>query len=221
MHGDGGRVRAGRYDAWFEAPWGRYAWALESELVGREMGDVAGLRVLDVGCGTGRAGAVARARGASVVGADPDPAMVAIARERIDAVVAARGEQLPFPDRCFDAAVAVTVLEFVADPPTVLAEMGRVTRSPGTIVVGLLNARSPWGRRHGPGRRSGMWQEARFLATAEMAALGRRYGTVAVTDTLRAPGWLPGLSVWGAALEWLGQRLGVPGAFEVLTIDRR
>lgn len=174
-----------------------------------------------MGCGTGRAGAVARAQGARVVGADPDPAMVATARQRLDAAVVARGEQLPFPDCCFDVALAVTVFEFVADPPAVLAEMGRVTRTPGTIVVGLLNPQSPWGRGHGPGRGSGMWQEAHLLVTADIAALGRRHGSVAVTETLRAPGWLPGLAVWGAALEWLGQRLRVPGAFQVVTIDRR
>ena len=220
-HDEAGRRRAWGYDTWFDSPWGRYAWALESRLVGDRIGDVAGRRILDVGCGTGRGGAVARALGAHVVGADPDRAMVAVARERVDATVIARGEQLPFRDHDFDVVMAVAVFEFVSDPPRVLAEMARVTRSPGTIVVGVLNPHSGWGLWHGRRLRSGVWGDARFVAAADLAQLARTYGAVTVDETLRAPGWLPGLLAWGPGLERLGQFLGVPGAFRVVTINRR
>lgn len=218
---NGREDRASRYDAWFDSDWGRYAWAVESRLLLDRVGDVAARRVLDVGCGTGRAGAAVHAAGAYVVGVDPDPAMVAMARVRVDSAVVARGERLPFRDGCFDAVVAVAVLEFVAHPAGVLGEMARVTRSPGTIVVGVLNPRSGWGLWHHRRRRAGMWPDARFVAAGDLARIGRAYGAVSVEETLRAPGRLPGLEVWGPTVERLGRRLGLPGAFRVVTIDRR
>ena len=178
-------------------------------------------RVLDVGCGTGRAGAAVHAVGAYVVGVDPDPAMLSIAQARVDVTVVARGERLPFRDGCFDAVLAVAVLEFVADPAGVLGEMARVTRSSGTVVVGVLNPRSAWGLWHRRRRRAGMWPDARFVATGDLARICRAHGAVSVEETLRAPGRLPGLGVWGPTVERLGRRLGLPGAFRVVTIDRR
>ncbi len=45
------------------------------------------------------------------------------------------GSSLPFADGSFDAVVAVSTLEFVADPDRVCAEVARVLRPGGTIVV--------------------------------------------------------------------------------------
>ncbi len=212
--------KAERYDAWFDTPWGRYAWALESELVGERLGRVASRLVLDVGCGTGRSAAVLGGLGARVVGVDPDAAMLAAARRRLDAPVLAVGERLPFPDRAFDATIAVTVLEFVQDPAEVLAEMARVTRSPGTIVVGALNPRSAWGLWHRRELRGPPWTAARFLTGAALTRLGAPHGAVSLHETLRAPGMLPGLARWGAKAEQLARRARVPGAFRTLTIER-
>lgn len=209
--------RARRYDAWFVSPWGSYAWAVESRLVRDGIGDVAGRRVLDVGCGTGRAGALLHALGACVVGADPDPARIAIARARVDAAVVAAGERLPFPDRCFDAALAVAVLEFASDPARVLGEMARVTR--GAIVVGVLNPASLWGELHR--RRSPAWRGARLVGARDLVRLCSPYGVVSVAEGLRAPGPLPGLAAWGPAWERLGRALRLPGAFRVARIERR
>src|SRR5687768_3463845 len=47
-------------------------------------GDVFGLRVLDVGCGTGRHTLPIAEMGANVVGLDFSPEMLAVARRRID-----------------------------------------------------------------------------------------------------------------------------------------
>lgn len=214
--------KAERYDAWFDTPWGRYAWALESELVSERLGRVADRLVLDVGCGTGQSGAVARELGAHVVGLDPDPAMLAAAHRhrRVDAPVLAVGERLPFRDRAVDATIAVTVLEFVHDPVAVLAEMARVTRSPGTIVVGALNPHSAWALWHRRELRGPPWTDARFLTGAALTRLAAPHGTVTVDETLHAPGMLPGLARWGPRAERLARRARVPGAFRVVTIER-
>jgi SAM-dependent methyltransferase len=209
------------YDAWFESAWGRYAWAVESRLLEAALAGSHGGLVLDVGCGTGRSGALLRRRGAQVVGADPDAGALALAGTRVDAVVLARGELLPFPDRVFATTVAVTVLEFVPEPAAVLAEMARVTRSPGTIVVGALDPRSAWGLWHRRELRTGPWRAARFLRGGELVALGRAHGPVSTSEGLHAPGRLPGLDRWGPVLERAGRALGIPGAFRVMRIERR
>lgn len=209
------------YDSWFESPWGRYAWAVESGLLHGALEDVAGRLLLDVGCGTGRSSAVLSGHGAYVVGIDPDAGMLGLAGARVDSAILGAGERLPFRDHAFDAAVAMTVLEFVRDPAEVVAEMARVTRSPGKIVIGALNPRSPWGVWHRRELRSGPWRAARFVSGEDLVRLGRAHGTVSLHQGLRAPGWLPGLAHWGSVAERLGRRLLVPGAFRLLTIEWR
>jgi SAM-dependent methyltransferase len=212
---------ARRYDAWFESPWGRYAWAVESRLVDAALEGSGGRLVLDVGCGTGRSSALLRSSGVRVVGIDPDAGMLGLARARVDSAILARGERLPFRDHTFDTTVAVTVLEFVREPAEVLAEMARVTRSPGRIVVGALNPRSPWGVWHRRELQAGPWVRARFLSRRDLVQLGRAHGMVALAEGLRAPGWMPGLARWGPVAERWGRHLWVAGTFRVLTIERR
>ncbi|HYX75819.1 MAG TPA: methyltransferase domain-containing protein, partial [Gaiellaceae bacterium] len=74
------------------------------ELLVRE-GDLAGRRVLDIGCGTGRAAEALVERGARVWGVEPEPEMAALARERVSTVKAAPAEQLPFKDGWFERAL--------------------------------------------------------------------------------------------------------------------
>ncbi|MGO4603986.1 methyltransferase domain-containing protein [Terrabacter sp. 2YAF2] len=76
------------YDAFADA----YARANENGLFNRWyarpavlnlLGDVAGRRILDAGCGSGPLLADLTARGASVAGFDGSQAMIALARERL------------------------------------------------------------------------------------------------------------------------------------------
>ena len=134
---------ARRYDRWFDQPWGRWAFAVEAEALLRALRPARDVRVLDAGYGTGRFASMLAAQGAAVVGLDPDPGMLAIATRRLPGTCA-RGtiEHLPVRSAAGDVAVAVTVLEFVADPGAALAELARITRPGGRIVVAALNPRS-------------------------------------------------------------------------------
>lgn len=105
-----------------------------------------GMRVLDVGCGTGVVtrdiAARVGARGAAV-GVDPSRALLAVARRRARAAGAggrptfrhADGFALPFAPASFDVALAVTVLLHVPGGDRVLEEMVRVTRPGGRVAV--------------------------------------------------------------------------------------
>ena len=82
-------------------------------------GDVAGRRILDVGCGSGPLFAALRDRGAIVTGFDKSAGMIELARRRLgdvaDLQVADLGSPLPFPDNTFDDVTASLVLHYLED----------------------------------------------------------------------------------------------------------
>lgn len=96
-----------------------------------------GLRVLDVGTGTGTAAAVACERGAKVTAVDAEPGMVPRAALAVpDAEVRlAALPRPPFADDEFDAVVGNFVLNHVGRPRQALTELRRVTRPGGRIAV--------------------------------------------------------------------------------------
>jgi ubiquinone/menaquinone biosynthesis C-methylase UbiE len=99
---------------------------------------VRGKRVLELGCGPGRAAAALASRhGALVTALDASPAMLAAARERVpDGVelVEGRAESLPFDDERFDAVLANFVVHLL-DRPRAFAEAFRVLVPGGVVVV--------------------------------------------------------------------------------------
>jgi ubiquinone/menaquinone biosynthesis C-methylase UbiE len=106
----------------------------------RELPALAGGSLLDVGCGTGRL--LERAlegRGAGRgCGVDATAEMLGVARRRLGgraALVAAEAGALPFADRAFDAVTSSSALHYVADPARACAEMARVLRPGGTLVI--------------------------------------------------------------------------------------
>jgi SAM-dependent methyltransferase len=210
------------YDAWFDGPWGRYASEVEANAVLAAAGALAGRRVLDVGCGTGRFTLRLAQSAAMIVGVEPDAGMLPLAARRIPGlVVRADGLSLPFPAASFDVAVAVTVCEFASDPAELTGELARVTRPGGRIVVGALNRRSPWGWANRSQFGEPPWSTARFLTGNDLRALGEPHGHVSLRHSLFAPRALPGLARWGPLLEHVGSTIAPElGAFCVMTIER-
>jgi ubiquinone/menaquinone biosynthesis C-methylase UbiE len=106
-------------------------------------------RVLDVGCGTGALASRLSAEGFEVVGVDPSEAMLQVMRRRAPGIEAVRasGTALPFEDASFDLSLSVAAFHHIADPPAVrrtVAEMVRVTRSRGHILIWDHNPRNPY-----------------------------------------------------------------------------
>jgi SAM-dependent methyltransferase len=101
-----------------------------------------GRRVLDVASGEGYGAQILAAGGAgSVVGADVDEQAVAHARARYpDAeFVVADVAKLPFEDDSFDLVVSFETIEHVPNPEGVLAELRRVLRPDGLLVISTPN----------------------------------------------------------------------------------
>lgn len=94
-----------------------------------------GESILDLGCGDGQLTRRLAATGASVVGVDLSPQMLAAARERgIDAREGS-AESLPFADRAFDAVFSNAVLHWVRDQEAMMAEVRRVLKPGGRFVA--------------------------------------------------------------------------------------
>jgi SAM-dependent methyltransferase len=109
------------------------------------LGLAGGERVLDLACGNGNAAAVAAGRGARVVGLDSSPRLVGLARERLPEVEFVLGDaaELPFADGEFDAAVSVFGVVFVSPAERAAAELVRVVRPGGRVVVTSWASRGP------------------------------------------------------------------------------
>jgi ubiquinone/menaquinone biosynthesis C-methylase UbiE len=131
----------------------------------------AGARLLDAGCGTGVD--VLKLLelvlpGGEVVGVDASERAIATARRNADGRPGVRFEHadiaaLPFSDACFDGARADRTVHHIALPELAVAELARVTRPGGAIVIseatftapGGLSARGKHARaKHEPERRA-------------------------------------------------------------------
>src|SRR5581483_2202158 len=94
----------------------------------------------DLGCGTGQVSAALAPFVAHVVAVDGSAAMLRAAKERLhefDNVDLRRGEleALPIDDGRLDAATVMLVLHHVAEPERALAEVARVLKPGGRVVV--------------------------------------------------------------------------------------
>ena len=158
---------------------GRYSEPLAVQFA--ELADVrAGYRALDVGCGPGALTAqlVERLGADAVSAVDPSPMFVAAIGARFPEVDARSGaaEHLPFPDNCFDLALAQLVVPFMTDAVSGLMEMARVTR-PGGLVAACV-----WDHAGGGGPLSTFWRAVHDTdpgARDEAEAAGVREGPLA------------------------------------------
>ena len=96
-----------------------------------------GLRLLDVGCGTGHHLARTRARGFTVAGVDGSEEMLAQAARACPGAELHRSdvEALPFPAGSFDVVLSIEVLRYLPDARACLGELARVTRAGGTCLA--------------------------------------------------------------------------------------
>ena len=156
---------------------GRYSEPLAAAFVGL-LGDGAGRRVLDVGCGPGALTAELLKEFEAVTAVDPSESFVAAARARFPQldVQHAAAETLPFERATFDVAAAQLVVNFMTDPVAGLVEMARVTRRNGLI------AASVWDHAGGTGPLSVFWQAAHDVdphVKDESGLAGAREGQLA------------------------------------------
>jgi len=160
-----------------------------------------GMRVVDVGCGTGAVLARYAAAGCRVAGLDASARMLAEARRRLGpGALLAVGEAtaLPFAAGSADLVTAMMLLHTLPeeDRPLALAEMARVAGARGGVLIADYGARMPtFGARlsrslagaieglagHGGGMRS-------LRAVGGVAGLAGRAGMVVRAESAAAGG---------------------------------
>ena len=139
-------MRADHYDSFAES-YSRYnesslfnAYYERPAMIGLA-GDVAGRRVLDAGCGSGPLTAELLAKGAIVTAFDASRRMIDLARRRlgpdVDLRVADLSQPLQLDDDTFDDVVASLVLHYLQDWATPLAELRRVLRPGGRLILSV------------------------------------------------------------------------------------
>lgn len=118
--------------------------ALEEKHFPEILGEIAGLRVADIGCGTGRHSSRLAEAGARVVALDFSTGMMRKARERraaehIAFAVSDISGTLPIRDHSFDRIICCLVLDHIHDVASLFRELSRVCRRNGFIAISSMH----------------------------------------------------------------------------------
>ncbi|NJE10432.1 class I SAM-dependent methyltransferase [Thermococcus sp. MAR1] len=134
---------AGRYDDWYRTKTGMYVDRIEKWLVFSMLQSKSG-KALDLGCGTGNYTLELKKRGFDVIGLDASEGMLGVARSKGLSCIKGDAYSLPFPDESFDLVLSVTMFEFLHEPEKAVAEINRVLKPGGEVLIATMNGRSAW-----------------------------------------------------------------------------
>lgn len=142
---------AKEYDSWYETKLGSFVDKVETALAFDMIKLHPGMKILDVGCGTGNFSIKLARKGCKVIGIDISEEMLDIARKKAKQ----KGldiefhnmdiYNLSFQDNSFDAAFSMAAFEFIDRPLTALDEMLRVVKDKGQVLIGTISGDSKWG----------------------------------------------------------------------------
>ncbi len=207
------------YQRWRRSPLGAITESLEQRVIASLLPTVRGASVLDAGCGDGTYAIRTAAEGAVVAALDLSFPMLAAARQRAKVshatVLWCQGDvqSLPFADESFDVVFAVTVLCSVPSPARAVAELARVLRPGGALLIGELGRWSLWAAMRRLRALLGVrfWNGAHFWTFGELKKLLSQ-SDLACTET-RAAIYYPPCSLAARVLGRLESGLSVLGSF--------
>lgn len=169
------------YDRWYTTKIGSFADEVETRLALSMFSPYSGMKVLDVGCGTGNFSIKLARLGCKVTGIDLSEKMLDIARrkakkEHLDIEFYNMDVyRLEFPDGCFDGVFSMAAFEFIKEPLKAYREMYRVVKPGGKILIGTINRESSWGKLYMSQeyQKNSVFKHARFMTLEELKALDR------------------------------------------------
>lgn len=173
---------AAEYDTFYQSETGKSIDRIEKELILHYIKYLSKDKMLELGCGTGHWSEFFSRSGFHVTAIDESDAMLELAkRKEIKNVVfqKADAENLPFPDRQFQAIACITMLEFVKDINRVMDEIDRILVPGGTLIMGCLNALSEIGKSKD---NDPVFKHGRFFLPEEVRVLLSRFGEPSLSE---------------------------------------
>ncbi|HOQ09126.1 MAG TPA: class I SAM-dependent methyltransferase [Syntrophomonadaceae bacterium] len=143
---------AANYDLWYQNPRGAFIDELETEAALKLFSPYPNQPVLDAGCGTGNFSIKLAQMGSKVTGIDISEDMLSLARNKASLLnldiqfLKMDLHSLDFPDGSFAGVFSMAAWEFVTEPERAFAELWRVLRPGGQLLIGTINRESPWGK---------------------------------------------------------------------------
>lgn len=185
---------ASTYDEWYATPLGRYADEAETRCALNLFKVFRGMKILDVGCGTGNFSLKLARKGCQVTGIDLSEKMLSLARKK------AKEEGLPvifclmdaadlqFRNETFDGVISMTSFEFMEEPEKTMKEMLRVLKKGGSLLIGTINRESSWGEMYlsAGEKKESVFSHARLKTLDELKTLEAPY-FVAAEECLFIP----------------------------------
>ncbi len=98
-----------------------------------------GHKILDVGCGDGFIGRILMDNGNDVVGVEIHDEPIREARKKGMKVIKARAQKLPFKSNTFEIVVMAEVIEHFLETEAALAEVRRVLKPGGRVIITTPN----------------------------------------------------------------------------------
>ncbi len=136
---------ANQYDAYYETENGKQVDAAEKATFEELIREIPRGTLLELGAGTGHWTRFFVEQGFDVMATDVSEAMFVHAKQKLAGqakFLKADMQNLSFDHESFDVLAVITALEFVEDPFQAMANMYRVLKERGWLIVGALNAKS-------------------------------------------------------------------------------
>lgn len=164
---------AERYDKWYDKPFGKTAFRLETDCI-ELLCKYVEKPFLEVGVGTGRFATALNVK----YGVDKSVEVLEFAKKRGIKVIRGTAENLPFANKSFGAVFIIVTLCFVNNPLQTLTEAKRALKDKGSVILGLILQESPWSSFYKKKGEEGnvFYKIAKFYTMNEVKSLLRNAG---------------------------------------------
>ena len=169
------------YDQWYNSKLGSLVDKVETELAFKLLKPEKGMKILDVGCGTGNFSIKLAEMGCKVVSIDISEEMLNTARSKVREGLDIEfnlmdAYDIKFDDEEFDGVISMAAFEFIYEPQKTYKEMYRVLKKGGNLLIGTINKDSKWGEFYlsKEVQENSVFKYADFKSLEDLKGLGER-----------------------------------------------